>query len=247
MKKLHKIFVLIAVPIAGYFFASKHAEAAPLKSIITSSVIFQGLRDPGIVTFTDGSSVEITSSNGFDHAARWKNGTELSIIFNPNYGVLLTDTKTGIDYQVLELYGRPHPLDIWLKRCEAKGHNSDYAIESCLSSASKMWFNVIKFDYKFVARSTPSDGALPAFDKSLLINQKVWGKYYQAYTNMIDNYFKYQGTYWSQLAGMESLNVLRNQDRVILALLSGGDPKLGMGRRSNCIENDSTDCVRIHP
>lgn len=186
-------------------------------SLITSNVHFRQAFS-GLIGFTDGSSVEIMDPN-FQFRPIWKVGDKLEIRFSPSDGVTLYDPEHHLTYQILELYGRPHPIDLWLQRCYKKKQPNRLWEEGCRSHAENMWLKLIRFDYKLVAHNEPRNTLLKGFNHALAQNERDWNLYRQSFSAVAGDSFKMWGTYWPGYQERVYLAFLRNQDRVVLSLL----------------------------
>ncbi|MHB8309369.1 hypothetical protein [Metallibacterium sp.] len=208
---------------AAAFFFCPATQAQDVSSIITSNVRFRESWDGQMMAFTDGSAVEILNPGFKMKIPEWKLGTKLEILFNLTQGVRVFNPKTHQTFQVLELYNRPHPVDLWLRRCEEK-NMSNINAEGCQSQAQTMWDQLILFDYRLVSRYEPSDTILAGFKKNLFANKQDWLAYRRSFSRVVGSSFKIWGTAWPIYAGDVYINMLRNQDRIVLSLLGTAMP-----------------------
>lgn len=208
--------------VAAFFFCPA-TQAQDASSLITSNVRFRESWQGQMMAFTDGSAVEILNPGFKMKLPEWKLGTKLEILFNLTQGVRVFNPKTHQTFQVLELYNRPHPIDLWLRRCEEK-NTSNINDEGCQSQAQTMWQQLILFDYRLVSRYEPSDAILAGFKKNLFANKQDWLAYQRSFSKVVGSSFKMWGTSWPIYAGQVYDNMLRNQDRIVLSLLGTGMP-----------------------
>ena len=216
--------VWVIVAAALFFYPVPRAQAAPIPIVpshvrfVTSHVRFRESWQGQMMAFTDGSAVEILNPGFKIKLPEWKVGTRLEILFNPTQGVRVFNPKTHQTFQVLELYNRPHPIDLWLRRCETK-YMSNSGDEACLSHAETMWEQLISFDYNLVLHNETPGATLAGFKKALLANEQDWLAYRRSFSEVVENSFAMWGTSWPIYAGQVYDNMLRNQDRIVLSLL----------------------------